>query len=87
MTNAVIIVTTDREVARIPVTWKDDYFVEGEELYAKIFQSNEIVDWESEIPDFDVVLDEDPVIRCRASYDDMAGTVFPNRKLSKLKGA
>lgn len=85
MTNATLFITTEDDIVRLPVTWVDDTFAEGESLYEQIFQSEQIIDWESDhTPDFDVVLDADQSIRCRVSFDDMAGVVYPNRNLSKL---
>lgn len=85
MKNATLFIATESDIVHLPVTWANDTFVEGEELYERIFQSEEIIDWESDhTPDFDVVLDADQSIRCRVSFDDMAGVVYPNRNLSKL---
>jgi hypothetical protein len=67
------------------VTWVDDIFVEGEDLDQQIFQSDQIIDWESDHrPIFDVVLNADDSIRCRAAFDDTTSSVFPTRNLSKM---
>jgi len=85
MTNAKLIIRQGDNINEIPVTWTNDGIIEGEEIYFKIFQSEEYINWDdTEFPEFDVILSENDQIRSRVTHDDMASVLYPTRRLNKL---
>lgn len=87
MANARLIVEQGSRRTELPVTWQHAEFLECEDLYDRLFASDDIVDWDDEVPDLTVILDNDPRIQSRVNWTDEAGLVYPTRSLDKLQEA
>jgi hypothetical protein len=87
-TNATVTVAFPSLSQSFRATWTDDGIFEGEAIADAIFFSADPqvqAAWDSGAsPDMDILLDANPAARSRLTFDDMAGLVFPTRKLSTL---
>jgi len=79
ITNATLTIQSGKQTFKIPVTWEEDFFVEGEQLYCDLmFNGVYPVDFED--LELSVILDSDKEVSCQVRWDDMASMVYPARK-------
>jgi hypothetical protein len=85
--NATLIIEFFNKTIKIPVEWKDNYFVNGAEVAEQIFfASSPAMDknFMDGHPEMNVILNSNPKIKCQAIFEYIAGEIFPTRSLTKL---
>jgi hypothetical protein len=81
-TNATLTIKDDSQTINIPVTWTNDYFDEGEDLYCDIFMEEKYPINFDDV-EMTVSLDDDSKVTSQVRWDDMANLVYPARKRKK----